>query len=53
MYVWKVSPPEHITDGKTRVKNLFLHFIACDLQARTTVDLFSLSVTGQSNDVFK
>ena len=52
MYVWKVSSPEHIRDGKMHVK-FFLQVKACVTPARTTIDLYRLSATEQSNDVLK
>ena len=51
-YVWKVLSPEHITDGKVHVK-ICLQVKAWVTQARTTIDLFRLSVIEQSNYVLK
>ena len=48
----KMASPEHIAEGKIRVKTC-LHVKACVSQARTTIDIFTLSVTEQSNDVLK
>ena len=48
-----MSSPEHIIDGKMHVKKVFKYVKACVTQARTTRDLYKLSVTEESNDVLK
>ena len=49
-----MSSPEHITDGKMHLKNMFMCYVeACVTQTRTTIDLYRLSVTEQSNYVLK